>query len=172
MLANAFVSLRRYFRKLLQPRAFHNFHHATLIFAPILNVKPGGFGVCRRIRVWIGKQALNRREDCTDVINGRPLILQDIEANGSVSLDVGMKHFAYKADDGRLVRVLVSKVNGEVKRSTFPCSVFRAKNDRAPLHDVVTKGCTGAAFRRIVLDLFEVPDQSAPCQSCHDRPGK
>ena len=65
------------------------------------------------------QQTLNRSQDSRDVIRRRPTVLQNVEAQFSVGVDVGVKHLRDELDDGRLVRVRFVKGQDEAEGAVF-----------------------------------------------------
>lgn len=65
------------------------------------------------------QQTLDRSQDGRDVIRRRPAVLQDVEAQFSVGVDVGVEHFRDELDDGRLVRVRLVKGQDEAEGAVF-----------------------------------------------------
>ena len=70
------------------PRLLNNFLDLPLILAPVLLVEARGLRVGGRARVGVAQQRLDRGEDGGDVVDGRPLVLQDVEADRAVGVDV------------------------------------------------------------------------------------
>ena len=69
------------------PRLLHDLLDLALIFTAILLVEARGLGVRWGVRVWVAEQRLDGREDRRDIINGAPLILEDVEADRAIGID-------------------------------------------------------------------------------------
>eukprot|EP00920_Eleutheroschizon_duboscqi_P042416 GHVT01101312.1.p1 GENE.GHVT01101312.1~~GHVT01101312.1.p1 ORF type:complete len:111 (-),score=13.36 GHVT01101312.1:563-895(-) len=50
-----------------------------------------------------------------DVVHGAPLILQNVQADISIAVDIGVKDAREELDDGRLARVLLCESNDQVE---------------------------------------------------------
>ena len=64
------------------------------------------FGHERVIGVGIGEERADREEHFGDGEGRRPLILEDVEADGAVAVDVSMVNFRCEGDLGRLEGVV------------------------------------------------------------------
>lgn len=72
--------------------------------------------VGRGVRIWVAEQRLDRGQDGADVVDGAPLVLENIETDLSIIVNcmseehtVRMEHFRYEFDFGALVGVVLSK---------------------------------------------------------------
>ncbi len=61
-----------------------------------------------------------------NVVDGGPLVLEDVQADAAIVVDVGVKHGRNEADLGRLVGVLLGELQLEPERATFPRRVVRS----------------------------------------------
>lgn len=59
------------------------------------------------------QQALNRQQDGADIEQGRPLILQDVQADETLFIHIGVKTRRDKFHTGSLVRITSWKVQRE-----------------------------------------------------------
>lgn len=72
----------------LIPTQLDALDNATIVLAPILLKQFGRLDIRRRIGIRIRQKRLNRGEDCGNVIDWRPLVLQNIEADAAVAIHV------------------------------------------------------------------------------------
>lgn len=70
----------------------------------------GGLRVERRIVVRLAQQRLDGQQDGAHVVEGRPLLLQDVQANGAAQINVGVKARRNKFDVGRAVGIRVGEL--------------------------------------------------------------
>jgi hypothetical protein len=84
-----------------------------------------------------GLLPLNTSKDGRNVVCGTPPILQDIEAELSGGVDVGMKHLAQELDLWWLVWVLLLELHHEPKCAVLEGRVGGADDDSVPRHDIV-----------------------------------
>jgi len=116
----------------------------------------GGLRVGRRIRIRVGQQRLYRGEHRGNVVNGTPLVLENVQTNRTIGVNVGMEHFGKEFDHWCFVRVLLCELQLQLEGASFPRCVFRSKYHRMPEHDVVIAGRTGNALGRISLKPLEI----------------
>lgn len=70
---------------------------------------------------------LNGCENGGNIINGAPLVLQNIEADCTISVNIGVKHLGDKLHFWRLVRVVLGEAELELEGATFPRCVVRTE---------------------------------------------
>jgi len=112
-------------------------------------------------------QNLNWCENCSNVVDGAPLVLQDIQANASISINVWMKHPWNKPNNRGFVRIILGEVKSQLESTSIPWSVLRSKDESIPMHDIVILWSSTYSHRRIFLQSLEIPHQSLFCWSCH-----
>ena len=49
--------------------------------------EPGGLGIGRGVRVGVREKGLNGRQDRGDVVDRAPVVLQDVQAYGTIGVD-------------------------------------------------------------------------------------
>eukprot|EP00302_Diacronema_sp_CCMP2436_P053959 CAMPEP_0180065450 /NCGR_PEP_ID=MMETSP0985-20121206/8752_1 /TAXON_ID=483367 /ORGANISM="non described non described, Strain CCMP 2436" /LENGTH=149 /DNA_ID=CAMNT_0021995881 /DNA_START=748 /DNA_END=1197 /DNA_ORIENTATION=+ len=125
-------------------------------------VEPGRLGVCWGVRVGVAKQRLDGGQDGGNIVDGRPLVLQDVEADRAVRVHVRVEELRHELDRRRLVRVVLRELELQAEGAVLPRRVVRAKDDGVPLHDVVILGRAADALRWVVLQPLEVAHQPAP----------
>ena len=136
----------------VDPALLHNIPHPSVVLPSILVVEAAGLGVGRTGGVGIAQQALDAGEDGRDVVDGTPLVLQDVEADLAVVVDVGVEHLGEEADVGGLVGVVLGEFQDELERPALPRGVVGAEDDGLPHHDVVVHRRSGDARGRIILE--------------------
>ena len=58
---------------------------------------------------------LDGRQHAGDVVDGGPLVLEDVQADAAVRVDVGVEHGARELHGGRAVGVLLREVQGQLE---------------------------------------------------------
>eukprot|EP00951_Prasinocladus_malaysianus_P031123 scaffold296488_cov26-Prasinocladus_malaysianus.AAC.1 len=65
------------------------------------------------------REHLDGRQQRRDVVDGSPLVLDDVHADGTISVHVRMENFACEADTWRFIGVLVAEDYSQGKRPTW-----------------------------------------------------
>lgn len=65
------------------------------------------------IHIWISKKALNRQQNCSDIIRRSPFFLKNIQTYVSMTIYVGMKAWCLKDNCGGSVRIICWKVDSQ-----------------------------------------------------------
>ena len=73
---------------------------------PVALVQISDFGHERVVRVGVSEQRADREKHFRDSEGGRPLVLEDVEADGAIRVDVSMVNFRCKGDLRGLERVV------------------------------------------------------------------
>lgn len=73
-----------------------------------------GVAVERRFVVGLSKQRLNRPQHRAGVVDGRPLLLEDVQADVAVLVDVGVVARGLELDSRGNARVVVRECDGEI----------------------------------------------------------
>lgn len=76
---------------------------------------------------------LDARQNGSNVVCGRPAILQDIQTQLARPVYIGMEHLADKLDGRGLVGVCLFKVHHKAKCSVFKGCVCRTNDDSVPV---------------------------------------
>lgn len=79
----------------------------------LIDPEHGGLSVERRLIVRFSEERLDRNQDCANVISGRPLVLQDVEADVAEDVNVGVEAGRVELDLGGLERIISGKREGE-----------------------------------------------------------
>ena len=137
---------------LIDPALLDNLPHPPVVLPPILVVKPAGLGVGRTGGVGIAQQTLDAGEDGGNVVDGTPLILEDVEADLPVVVDVGVEHFGEESDVRGLVGVVLGELQDQLERSALPRGVVGTEDDGLPHHNVVVHRCAGDSRGGIILE--------------------
>ena len=62
-------------------------------------------------------QRLDAGEDSRHIIGWAPAVLEDIQADASISIDVGMEHLGKEFHHRGLVRVLLTELHSQLESS-------------------------------------------------------
>ena len=60
-------------------------------------------------------QRLDTGENRRDVVSWAPAVLKDVQADTTISIDVGVEHLGEKLHNRGLVGVLLTKLHGELE---------------------------------------------------------
>lgn len=66
---------------------------------------------------------MDRSEDGRDVIDRRPVALENVQADAAVVVHVRMEELRNKFNNRRLIRIVLGELQGELESATFPGSV-------------------------------------------------
>ena len=91
---------------------FDDFPDPPIVLSPILAKEPARLGVRRAAWVGIAEKGLYGGQDCGDVVDWRPLVLEDIETDLSIVVNVGVEHFGQETNRGGLVWVVLGEFKG------------------------------------------------------------
>ena len=111
----------------------------------VVLVDGGDLGHKRIVGVRVGQQRADRQENLGDGQSGRPLVLQDVEADGAVGVDVRMVNFRRERDLGRLERIVGREVDVEEEDAARVGRVVRAHDRSLPVELVSLVGGAGGA---------------------------
>ena len=153
---------------LLQPRILHDHLHPLIILPHRVSKQHRRFTIRRRIWIRIAQQTLYRRQHRGNVVNWRPLVLQNIQANRPVRVYVRMEHLRRKLHRRRFVRVLLGKLQRQFKRAAFPRRVFGPEHDRVPEHDIRLRRRARNPSRWVRLQSLEISNETFARGSGHD----
>ena len=96
----------------------------------------------RVIRIRVRQQRADREEDLGDGESGRPLVFQDVKADGAIAVDVHMVNFRGEGDLGRLERIVGREVDVQEEDTLVIGRVLRAHDRRLPVELVSLVGGT------------------------------
>lgn len=120
-----------------------------LLVLRLVGPHAGGVTVQRALVVGLAEKRLDRQEDRADVIQRRPFLLQDVEAQSAVQIDVGMETFGQEVNRRWRVRIGVRELEQQavtlsivdgVLRTLKEAQKFRqrtAENGRVPSSPVM-----------------------------------
>ena len=83
------------------------------MFSSVVLVKCGDLGHKRIIWVGIAQQRTDREEYLRNGESGRPLVLKDVKANGTVAVNISVVDFRSECNLGRLEWVIGREMNVE-----------------------------------------------------------
>ena len=87
------------------------------------------------------QESLQRNQRSSDSQGRGPLVLQNIETNGSISTtDIWMPDLSNEFHDRRLERVLLRDVDINIKSSVLIHSIFWSENLSLPVAEIVVNG--------------------------------
>lgn len=81
---------------------------------------------------------LDTRQDSRHIICRTPSVLQNVQAQLSRSIDIGVEHLADKLDRRRLVWILFLKMHYKSKGAVFEWGFRWANDDGVPAQDINT----------------------------------
>jgi hypothetical protein len=92
------------------------------------------------VGVGIGQQRADREEHLGDGERGRPLVLEDVEADGAVAVDVHVVHLGGEGDLGWLERVVGWEMDVQEEHALVIGGVLRAHDGSLPVELIVLVG--------------------------------
>ena len=101
----------------------------------------GGGRVEGTVVVGFAKETLDGEEDGGDVVHGRPLVLEDVEADVAVLIDVGVEARRLESNHGRGERVAAGEAEGQlvglpsVGRALHPNDRSSPRQEVAPFRE-------------------------------------
>ena len=78
---------------IFQKTVLYYFFDSLYILFVVLLEKLSRLIISWRLGIRIAEEGLNRGEDARDVVDWRPHILEDVQADGPVVVYIGVKHF-------------------------------------------------------------------------------
>ena len=129
----------------------------------VLLVDGGDLGHQRIIRVRVSQQGADRQENLGDSQSGRPLVLQDIQTDGTVCIDVRVVNFRCERQLRRLERIVRREVDVEEEDAARVGRIIRAHDRGLPVELVSLVGGAGGAvggwistqINQLFLDSFK-----------------
>ena len=111
----------------------------------------------RIVGVGVGQQGADREEDLADgQRRGPSRLLQNVKADTTVLVDVGVVDLGDELNAGRREGVLCGELNLQEKETTSIGGTFRAKNGRAPVEEIgFVFGTSRDICRRFALHVNE-----------------
>jgi len=88
----------------------------------------------RRFNLVTSQQALDGQQDAANVVERRPLVLQDVEADETLSVHVGMKTRRDELHARRLIRV----TGGKLQRQPVPETLVHLKHAQVNVYKSIT----------------------------------
>ena len=123
----------------------------ALVPGPVILVHRGDLGHERVVRVRVRQQRADREEDLRDGERGRPLVLEDVEADRAVPVDVRVVNLGRERHLGRLERVVGREVDVQKEDALVIRRVLGAHDRRLPVEAVLLVRGAGQAVRGRVL---------------------
>ena len=125
--------------------------NCIIVLFGVLSVERGCFGVCRAVAIWIVEERLERNQNSERIVCREPFRLQDVEANVSISVNIGMKHLGLKLNLRWRGGVVVREFEFQHKRAALPSRSSWSVNHRGPFLKIVIMP---VAFCSITLMIF------------------
>lgn len=100
---------------------------------PVGLVDPGDLGDQRVVRIGVAEEGTDGKEDFTDGEGWGPLGSQDVQADGTVGVDVGVVDLCCEGNLGWLERVVCGEVYGEEEHATLKRAVAGTHNSCLPM---------------------------------------
>ena len=86
-----------------------------VVLLPVALVQISDFGHERVVRVGIGEEGADREKHFRDGEGGRPLVLEDVQANRAIAVDVSMVNFRCERNLGRLEGIVGREMDVQEK---------------------------------------------------------
>ena len=109
------------------------------------------------IGVRVGQQGADGKEHLGDGEGGRPLVLEDVQADGAIAVDVHVINFRREGDLGWLEGIVGREVDVQEEDTLMIRRVLRAHNSSLPVELVIfVSGAGGAVCGRISAKINEL----------------
>ena len=110
----------------------------------------------RVVGVGVGEHAADAEQHFGDGQGGRPLVTQDVEADGAVGVDVWVVDTGGEVDFGRLERVVSGEVDGQEEDAGRVGRVAGAHDGRLPVEQILSDGASRARGRGVASQVREL----------------
>lgn len=108
------------------------------------------------VGVGIGQHRADRQQDLGDGKSGRPLIPQDIQANTTVGVDVGVVNPGGEVHLRRLERIVCGEGDAKEKDTGRIGTVGGSHDSSLPVEKIITDGASGAGAGGITSEISEL----------------
>ena len=106
------------------------------------------------IRIGISKETADAQEHFVHSQSRTPLVLQDVQTDGSIGIDVGMVDSSGEGDLGRLEWIVGRELDVQEEHSMLVRTIFRAHDGSLPVEIVVLViGACRTVSRRVPLQI-------------------
>ena len=120
-------------------------------------VDVGDLGHERIIWVGVSQQRADGEQNLGDGEGGRPLVFEDVEADGSIAVDVHVINFGRERDLGRLEGVVGWEMDVEEEHALMVWGVLRAHDRSLPVELVcLVSGAGRAVCGRVSSEVDEL----------------
>ena len=142
------------------------FASSLVVRVLVLLVDVGDLGDEGIVRVGIRQQWADREENLGDGERGRPLVLENIQADGPVAVDVHVVDFRREGDLGGLEGVVGWEVYVQEEHTLVVGAVLWAHNGSLPVELIIlVSGASGAVRRGIPTEVDEFFLDSFKCHN-------
>lgn len=100
------------------------------------------------ILVRLSKQGLQAQQDGLDVVGGRPLVFENIKADATGKVDIGVVDRGHVQDSRRGVRVVRGELEAQLEREAGVRGIVGARDGRPPRKQVAVGRGKGRDTRR------------------------
>mmetsp|Transcript_31338 Transcript_31338/g.57827 ORF Transcript_31338/g.57827 Transcript_31338/m.57827 type:complete len:211 (-) Transcript_31338:4-636(-) len=128
---------------------------SLVILLTVRAVDVSNLGDKRIIRVGVREQRANGQQDLGDGQSRAPLILEDIKANATTGIDVGVVNLGGEVDLWGLERVVRREADVECKDASLERRVSRSHDRGLPVEQVIPHRSRAAVGRRVLREVLE-----------------
>jgi hypothetical protein len=107
------------------------------------------------VGIGVRQEGANAQEYLGNGQSGRPLVLENVQANTSIGVDVTVIDACGEVDLGRLKGVIGGKVNVKEKDSAGVRRIIGAHDGGLPVEHVVSDGSSRAVGRRVLAKIYQ-----------------
>lgn len=129
---------------------------SSLIFGSVRLVHVGNFWHQGIIRVWIRQQRAYREQHLGYCEGRAPLLFQDIKADATIAVNVGVEHLCSEGNLGWLEWVIRWEVDGHQKHTSSERAVTWTHNSCLPVEHVITNRASTARSGRVLLQVLQL----------------
>ena len=107
------------------------------------------------VGIGVGEEAEDAEKDFADREGGTPLILKNVETDGSLGTDVGMVDLCQKGHVGLLEGVIRGETDGEFEDAAGEGTLGRPEDDAFPVIQILFDGTGTASSGGILRNILE-----------------
>ncbi len=129
---------------------------SSLILDSVSLVHMSNFWNQRIIWVWV-RQKRAYREQHLGYREGRaPLLFEDVKADATIAIDVGVEHLCSEGNLGWLEWVIGWEVDGHQKHTSCKWALTWTHNSCLPVEHVITNRASTARSGRVLLQVLQL----------------
>ena len=130
-------------------------HGGRVVLGAVLLVDVGDLGHQRVVGVGVRQHGADGQKDFRNSKSRTPLVPQDVQADATVGVDIGVVNSGGEVDLRGLERVVCGEVDGQEEDAALVWRVGRSHDCRLPVEQVLADRAGGAGRWRITAEVRE-----------------